>query len=249
MNDSNEKDLTTIGQHCSFESCNRLDFLPVKCELCHLNYCKEHYSFSSHNCTKYQEKNEQNLTKISGNCRINFYNCTFEDCKQREMVEVICEFCTKRLCMKHRLQIDHTCSKLESNLTNLKPKSTKKEFNFELKQNVSEKNMPLAAKLNLMKLKQSAVGPPGLPEQSKFFCFVIQNSIESVKKPFFFSNKWPIGKCIEFLAEKLKIEKSKQNNMQIFLDSNHVPSSSTVEELQKNNIFPNHGLVLNLISN
>lgn len=247
MSDSNENDITTIGQHCSFEACNRLDFLPVKCELCRLNYCKEHYSFISHKCIKYEEKNEQNLTKVSNSSRINFYDCTFEDCRQREMVEVVCEFCAKRFCMKHRLQIDHKCSKLESNLTDLKPKEAKKEFKFEVKQNVSEKNASLAAKLTLMKLKQTAIGPPGLPEQSKYYCFIIQDSDQSTKKPFYFSTKWPVGKCIEFLVDKLKIEKFKLNSLKLFLDSNHVPSSSTIEELQKNNVLANQGLILNLI--
>ncbi|RNA33684.1 AN1-type zinc finger 1 [Brachionus plicatilis] len=248
MSDSNSKDVSTIGKHCSFESCNRLDFLPVKCELCHFNYCKEHYSFESHQCAKYEEKNKQNLTKVAGSSRIKFYDCTFEECKQKEMVQVICEFCDKRLCMKHRLQIDHKCPKLDSNLVDLRPKEAKKEFKFEMKQNVSEKNASLAAKLTLMKLKQTAVGPPGLPELSKYFCFIIQDGEQSSKKPFFFSIKWPVGKCIDFLIEKLKIQKSKQNNLKLFLDSSHVPSSSTIEELQKNNVLANHGLILNLTS-
>ncbi|KAG5444975.1 zinc finger, AN1-type domain [Clonorchis sinensis] len=39
-----------LGAHCSFSSCRRLDFLPVKCVGCHGLYCKEHYPYAQHNC-------------------------------------------------------------------------------------------------------------------------------------------------------------------------------------------------------
>ncbi|CAF0895075.1 unnamed protein product [Brachionus calyciflorus] len=249
MSSSSDKDLSNIGKHCSFELCNRLDFLPIKCDLCHLNFCKEHFTFINHKCSKYDEKNERNVSNMANLAPINFYICTFEDCKQREMVEVICEFCNIRVCMKHRLQIDHKCSKLQANLVDSKPKIEKQEFKFEVKQNVSEKNAPLAAKLTLMKLKQTAVGPPGLPDQSKYYCFIIQDGNVTSKKPFFFSSKWPVGKCIEFLIDKLKIEKSKQSDLKLYLDNNPIASSYTIEELQKNNILISQGLVFYLKSN
>ncbi len=28
-------DLLSVGQHCVFSDCHRLDFLPFKCEKCH----------------------------------------------------------------------------------------------------------------------------------------------------------------------------------------------------------------------
>ncbi|CAG2116298.1 unnamed protein product, partial [Medioppia subpectinata] len=39
-----------LGQHCSHEECHRLDFLPVKCDLCANVYCLDHYSYESHKC-------------------------------------------------------------------------------------------------------------------------------------------------------------------------------------------------------
>ncbi|CAG2169303.1 unnamed protein product [Oppiella nova] len=41
-----------LGQHCSHSSCHRLDFLPVRCDLCSGVFCADHYSYSSHGCEK-----------------------------------------------------------------------------------------------------------------------------------------------------------------------------------------------------
>lgn len=139
---SENKDLSSIGEYCSFKTCQRLDFLPIKCTLCHLIFCKEHFSLTNHNCPSSEELNKQNLLNNSNLTPINFHKCTFEDCKQKEMVQVVCEFCKLNFCMKHRLQVDHKCAKLET-LANLDSgkKQIKQEFKFEVKQNVSEKTL------------------------------------------------------------------------------------------------------------
>lgn len=45
MSDLTKNELEDLGNHCSFESCNRLDFLPIKCDLCRGIFCKEHYRY------------------------------------------------------------------------------------------------------------------------------------------------------------------------------------------------------------
>jgi hypothetical protein len=45
MSQSTKQDIESIGDHCNFELCNRLDFLPIKCDFCRFNYCKDHYRF------------------------------------------------------------------------------------------------------------------------------------------------------------------------------------------------------------
>lgn len=108
MSNSNESDLGGIGQHCSLSTCNRLDFLPIKCDLCSRVFCKDHFSVTAHNCEKYQEKAE--TTHVSR--PFESFACTFETCSARERVQVTCEFCGKDFCMRHRLQVDHKCPKL-----------------------------------------------------------------------------------------------------------------------------------------
>lgn len=117
-----------------------------------------------------------------------------------------------------------------------------------MKQNVSEKNAALASKLALMKLKQTAQGPPGLPEQSKYFCFVVlQNpsNSETSTHPFFFYTKWPLGKCIEFIDSKLNLSsKFDLKTFRLFLNDVVLESSFIVDELVKKGTLGNQGLTL-----
>lgn len=117
-----------------------------------------------------------------------------------------------------------------------------KEFKFEMKQNVSAKNQSLAAKLIVMKLRKTASGPPGLPEESKFYCFV---QYKMDKQPFFSSLKWPIGKFIEFIFDKLKISKALITKKKLFLKNRVVDSSLTCEEFISRESL-SHGAVFEL---
>lgn len=50
MANSNEADLMSIGQHCSVDTCQQLDFLPFKCDCCSKVYCLEHRTYAAHQC-------------------------------------------------------------------------------------------------------------------------------------------------------------------------------------------------------
>lgn len=52
-------ELPHIGKHCNKKDCNRLDFLPIKCDACHETFCEQHYSYDSHNCRNAYQKNNQ----------------------------------------------------------------------------------------------------------------------------------------------------------------------------------------------
>lgn len=246
MSESFKQDIECIGDHCNFELCNRLDFLPVKCDFCRFNYCKDHYRFenkvlilnnfkffflfsiTSHNCSKYEKPNEKESVIFKS--AVNAFICSLNECASKDVIEFLCEFCKLNFCMKHRLQIDHLCANMPKPIETTKKEV--KEFKFEMKQNVSEKNAGLAAKLLVMKLRQTAIGPPGLPEESKFYFFI--NYLDQIKKPFYFSIKWPIGKCIDFLFDKFTINKSSLSTTKLWMDTMQVDSSLTVEDFIKN---------------
>lgn len=223
-------ELPGLGDHCSLKFCQTLDFLPIKCDLCSLKFCKEHFSYDSHFCVKYKELNQINSSSSSNSVApiISRYTCSLDGCKTKELVAIVCDKCKLNFCVQHRLQIDHEC-KFDSALSANQAKTGQRsnEFKFELKTNVSEKNTNLAAKLVLMKLKQTADGPPGLPEEAKFYCFI---EYQNIKKPFFLSNKWPIGRCEEFLCQKLNIKQ--KNDLSLRLENNDfINKSSIVQEL------------------
>ncbi len=48
-----------LGQHCARSSCNRLDFLPMKCDACSLLFCSDHLAYDDHECNEKHRKNVQ----------------------------------------------------------------------------------------------------------------------------------------------------------------------------------------------
>ncbi|XP_076996537.1 AN1-type zinc finger protein 2A isoform X2 [Tamandua tetradactyla] len=39
-----------LGKHCSEKTCNQLDFLPLKCDACKQDFCKDHFTSAAHKC-------------------------------------------------------------------------------------------------------------------------------------------------------------------------------------------------------
>ena len=232
-------ELPDLGDHCSLNACQTLDFLPIRCDLCGFKYCKQHSSYDSHNCIKYKEIS---VNQSGSTGPIPLHKCLFDGCKNKELISIICEDCKFNFCVLHRLKVDHDCKSNKDSNTENQPKIKKlNEFKFELKTNVSEKNANLAAKLVLMKLRQTADGPPGLPEESKLYCFIKCNN--DTKKPFYFSTKWPIGRCVEFLCTKFNVKTQNKAPSLCFETQEIIDTSFIVQELIDKNLF-NHGIIL-----
>lgn len=52
-------ELPHIGENCALKECNRLDFLPVKCDACCGVFCLDHYQYENHSCQKAKDRNVQ----------------------------------------------------------------------------------------------------------------------------------------------------------------------------------------------
>ncbi|XP_037670026.1 AN1-type zinc finger protein 2A isoform X1 [Choloepus didactylus] len=39
-----------LGKHCSEKTCKQLDFLPLKCDACKQDFCKDHFTSVAHRC-------------------------------------------------------------------------------------------------------------------------------------------------------------------------------------------------------
>ncbi|XP_013191362.1 AN1-type zinc finger protein 2A [Amyelois transitella] len=39
-----------IGKNCSYQACNKLDFLPMKCGACSEVFCSDHFAYAKHDC-------------------------------------------------------------------------------------------------------------------------------------------------------------------------------------------------------
>ncbi|KAH8385387.1 AN1-type zinc finger protein 2A [Drosophila serrata] len=125
-----------LGQNCSEPTCNRLDFLPVKCDSCDKVFCASHYSYERHNCPGAYKKNvqvpicplcrepvptppgvEPDVTvgqHIDQQCKsdskkIYTNRCHAKGCKRKELIPVKCSSCHLNFCLRHRHTSDHDC--------------------------------------------------------------------------------------------------------------------------------------------
>ncbi|XP_017047613.1 AN1-type zinc finger protein 2A [Drosophila ficusphila] len=125
-----------LGQHCSEPTCNRLDFLPVKCDSCDKVFCASHYNYERHNCPSAHRKNvqvpicplcrepvptppgvEPDVTvgqHIDQQCKseskkIYTNRCHAKNCKRKELIPVTCSQCHLNFCLRHRHTSDHDC--------------------------------------------------------------------------------------------------------------------------------------------
>ncbi|XP_068140878.1 AN1-type zinc finger protein 2A [Drosophila tropicalis] len=125
-----------LGQHCNESTCNRLDFLPVKCDSCDRVFCASHYNYDRHNCPGAYKKNvqvpicplchepvptppgtEPDLTvgqHIDKQCKseskkIYTNRCNAKGCKRKELIPVKCSQCHLNFCLRHRHTSDHDC--------------------------------------------------------------------------------------------------------------------------------------------
>lgn len=48
-----------LGDHCCEKTCNRLDFLPLKCDACETIFCTDHISYLGHSCPSAYKKDVQ----------------------------------------------------------------------------------------------------------------------------------------------------------------------------------------------
>ncbi|XP_020025253.1 AN1-type zinc finger protein 2A [Castor canadensis] len=39
-----------LGRHCSEKTCKQLDFLPLRCDACNQDFCKDHAACAAHKC-------------------------------------------------------------------------------------------------------------------------------------------------------------------------------------------------------
>eukprot|EP00088_Acartia_fossae_P056762 TRINITY_DN6611_c0_g1_i10.p1 TRINITY_DN6611_c0_g1~~TRINITY_DN6611_c0_g1_i10.p1 ORF type:complete len:270 (-),score=29.14 TRINITY_DN6611_c0_g1_i10:447-1214(-) len=206
----------TLGKNCAWKDCNDLDFLPIICQNCKENYCKLHFLPETHECPEYKNVQTENTEKTKVR-----YKCHKETCSNWEYAPVICNYCSKQVCLSCRHQESHDCEKLPAK-QKLMP-ATKEHVSNIIKENKTvttkkpRKKLSLAAqktaaKVQLMKLKMKSVGQGGLPEGERVY-FLVHPPQESSRpaQGCFVSRNWSLGKTIDSLADATKTVN--QNNV------------------------------------
>jgi hypothetical protein len=127
-------EFSNLGSHCSVSWCRQKDFLPYKCEACHLTFCTEHRQFSNHSCRNeprgtqvfrcpicnsaidYRVGEDANLKWEEhmnlGRCqKQTLPSCPARGCKAKlgAANSVRCTTCRKQVCVSHRYPDKHPC--------------------------------------------------------------------------------------------------------------------------------------------
>ncbi|XP_051014202.1 AN1-type zinc finger protein 1 isoform X1 [Acomys russatus] len=220
-----------IGQHCQVQHCRQRDFLPFVCDGCSGIFCLEHRSKDSHGCPEVNVVKER---PKPGQHRP--YSCSFEDCAEVELVAVICPYCKKNFCLRHRHQSDHGCEKLETPKARMvatqklvKDIIDAKTGGAASKGRKGARSSGTAAKVALMKLKMHAVGDMSLPQTERiYFQVYLPKGSKEKSKAMFFCLRWSIGKVVDFAASlaHLRNENNKLTVKKLRLC--HVPSGEAL---------------------
>jgi len=130
-------ELPHLGEQCSEKSCNKLDYLPMRCDACNELFCKDHLMYDDHSCSSKYKKDVQVpvcplcnapvpvargtvpdlavSAHIDQDCKQKtkekvFTNrCNKTKCKKKELVKIICDSCKLNFCLTHRHPKDHDC--------------------------------------------------------------------------------------------------------------------------------------------
>ncbi|XP_023603832.1 AN1-type zinc finger protein 2A isoform X2 [Myotis lucifugus] len=130
-----------LGKHCAEKTCKQLDFLPLKCDVCEQDFCKDHFTYAAHKCPFAYKKDVQvpvcplcnrpipikkgeipdvvvgeHMDRDCG-CRpgkkekVFTFRCSKKGCKKKEMLPVACDQCHGNFCIQHRHPLDHSCTR------------------------------------------------------------------------------------------------------------------------------------------
>ncbi|CAL4162091.1 unnamed protein product, partial [Meganyctiphanes norvegica] len=199
-----------IGQHCGVSLCHQLDFLPFKCKFCNMILCKDHRLPQYHGCTgdfdKFLKEKPDSVTYS--------YACQHGGCNGGELTPVICSGCKKNFCLAHRHQVDHKCTAYNEPTNPLAEAAQKMEtITSKMSTSVSSKgqgrkNDKLAAKVQLMKLKQKSDGTSGLPQEERLYFLVMLPTVLQNKAKthsVYVSHYWTVGRAVDAIADLAKV--------------------------------------------
>ncbi|EEC14873.1 zinc finger protein, putative, partial [Ixodes scapularis] len=199
-------ELPQLGKHCHVESCNRLDFLPFECA-----HCKKYFGKHTHVSAIYSHEKKNCDRFLENSATGTLFGCTFGDCKQKELMPVVCTLCSDNFCVHHRHAQDHKCKYLASPSEHM-PLTTQVVQKI-LAKKPSEKPAsaranisPTAQKVKLMRMKMHAAGEKSIPLVDRVYFEVYLPKGHKVRsKPYHFSKLWTVGRAIDSTAmiEKL----------------------------------------------
>ncbi|KAK7077078.1 AN1-type zinc finger protein 1 [Halocaridina rubra] len=141
------------------------------------------------------------------------YHCDHLNCSNTELAPVICPGCSKNFCLQHRHKVDHDCLAYEAPVNPMAEaaakieKITERLNSADIKKGQGRKSDKLAAKVQLMKLKQKSSGQADLPQEERlyFLVFLPKTFAGQSQASVFLSQHWSIGKAVDVIASIAKV--------------------------------------------
>ncbi|XP_060530709.1 AN1-type zinc finger protein 1-like [Cylas formicarius] len=257
-------ELPDIGQQCTYELCNQLDFLPLQCD-CGEIFCSEHFHYHISNCVT--EKITNDMPK---KCE-NLYLCSELNCKVKTVIPLLCTKCMKHFCIEHRhLTVCKEKSVVEVAQEKEKFSIPVRQFNdaksavdaqierslCTAKQN--HKKQETAMKIQLMRMKNKATGQKSIPLPDRVYFGIEYVDVIQKYKAVFVSIKWSVGKVIDAVAEECTLpnnnHKSTSKKLRLYkkMDQSNVCNNLavSVEKLLSDNILINgEDLIISYVDN
>ncbi|KAK9886696.1 hypothetical protein WA026_017613 [Henosepilachna vigintioctopunctata] len=211
----------SIGSQCCQDNCMQLDFLPNICS-CGKSFCKEHFINHSLVC-QLTDNVVSELRTIDG-----VFICTEDGCNERSIIQLLCSSCRKHFCVKHR-HIGDCIPKTEEEYRTARQKleaplnqyrEVKSEVDRVISKNIEEakkndKKRIMACKLQLMRLKNKAVGPKSVPCTDRVYFNIKLPS--KTEKAVFVSKIWSLGRAIDAIADECKLQNNNNRNGELKL--------------------------------
>ncbi|CAK7270087.1 hypothetical protein SEPCBS57363_003924 [Sporothrix epigloea] len=125
--DNRLADVSLTGNHCQYEYCGQLDFLPFFCQSCRKTFCLDHRSETAHHCANEgawaARRRQAQQAKLSAGADRTMRDyvtqkpCASSACKTVVGTSLVpgvhCSNCNRDYCLKHRLREDHNCANLQ----------------------------------------------------------------------------------------------------------------------------------------
>jgi len=122
-------------------------------------------------------------------------NCSFDKCKNAEVMPIICHECQRNFCVRHRLPQDHQCPSLTwKEIHREKTRDTQSKLQSTIDALKGNKSST-AQRILQMRQKMKSIGNENIPLEKRFYLEIIYPSESEVEpKPMFFNSQWTVSK-------------------------------------------------------
>ncbi|KHJ78372.1 AN1-like Zinc finger, partial [Oesophagostomum dentatum] len=163
--------------------------------------------------------------------------CSFEGCSKAESIKIVCPYCERNYCLKHRHADEHSCDsvpekvqKTRPNITistiepSAKPEKTAAkaaktvyyDFQFlktsETRETCFQPLNPADQKkmdrILIMKLKMNAKATADVPTEERMFLFIEGEDMNG-RQAVVVSKKWTVGRCASAIKKLLSLDEAK----------------------------------------